>query len=58
MNVNLPDSATAVAAYSAALKLTFLAGMVSFLIVVFLVLPIDLPHLGRQKVVAGEEDEA
>jgi hypothetical protein len=31
--------------------------MISFLIVVFSVLPLDLPHLGRQKVVAGEEDD-
>jgi hypothetical protein len=51
------DFVTAIAAYSAALKLTFMAGMVSFLIVVFLVLPIDLPHLGRTKDLASEEDE-
>jgi hypothetical protein len=55
---NLTDLAEAIAAYSAALKLTFIAGMVSFLVVVFLVLPIELPHLGRQKVLADEEDEA
>jgi hypothetical protein len=54
---NPSNSATAIAAYSTALKLTFIAGMVSFLIVVFLVLPINLPRLGKQKTLADEEDE-
>ena len=48
----------AVAAYSAALKLTFISGLAFFVIVNLLVLPVKLPRLGRQKAIAEEEDEA
>lgn len=47
----------AIAAYSASLKLTFIAGMVSFMIVLFLVLPIELPKLERQKDLPKDDDE-
>jgi hypothetical protein len=39
------------------LKLTFIAGMLSFLMVLFLVLPLDLPHLGGKKKVTADEDD-
>jgi hypothetical protein len=51
------DDSIAIAAYSASLKLTFIAGMVSFLIVLFLVLPIELPKLERQKDLPKDDEE-
>jgi hypothetical protein len=46
----------AIAAYASALKLTFVAGLVFFIIVAFLIIPVKLPRLGKQKDTA-EEDE-
>jgi hypothetical protein len=49
---------TAITAYAAALRLTFISAIVFFVIVNLLILPIKLPRLGREKVPAdiGEEE--
>jgi hypothetical protein len=45
-----------VAAYASALKLTFVAGLVFFIIVNFLLIPVKLPNLKMQKDVNEEND--
>ena len=49
---------TVIAAYGAALKLTFLSGLIFFVIVAILVFPVKLPRLERRKDITPEEDEA
>lgn len=44
-------------AYAAALRLAFMSAIVYFVIVNILVMPIQLPRLGKGKVAADIEDE-
>lgn len=44
-------------AYAAALRLAFMSAILYFIIVNLLVLPIQLPRLGKGKVAADMEDE-
>jgi hypothetical protein len=46
-----------VKAYASALRITFISAVGFFVIVNLLVLPVDLPWLGREKVAADVEDE-
>jgi hypothetical protein len=53
-----PNGIIAVAAYSAALKLTFVSGLAFFVVVNLLILPVKLPRLGGRSVIAEEDNEA
>jgi len=46
----------AITAYAAALRLTFISAIVFFVIVNLLILPVKLPHLGRDKVAVDIDD--